>query len=75
MDIHEFIKDFAGQFDDTPETEFNADTEFKNIEEWSSMTALVVIAMVDEKYNKKLTGNDIREATTVTDLFKIIQKK
>ena len=69
MDLNEFISNFADQFDDTDANEIKADTEFKSLEEWSSMTGLAVIAMVDAEYDVQIKGNDIRESTTVEDLF------
>ena len=48
MELKDFIEKFAEQFDDTDLSEFKADTEFKALDEWSSLTALSIIAMVDE---------------------------
>lgn len=73
--MKDFIKNFAEQFDETPEEAFTGETNYKDLEEWSSMTALVIIAMVDEKYGKKVTGADFREATTIDDLCALIEKK
>ena len=75
MDQSEFLKNFAEQFDETDPGLIQLDTKFKDLAEWSSMVALVQIAMVDEKYNKKLVGADIKAANTVADLFNIIQAK
>ncbi len=75
MNITNFIQHFANQFDETPVTEFNATTEFKNLEEWSSLMALSIIAMVDEEYGVKIKGIDIRSATNIEDLYNIIKSK
>ena len=48
MEIKEFIQNFADQFDDTDASVFYSETKFKELEEWSSLTALSVIAMIDE---------------------------
>lgn len=72
MDIDTFIDNFAGQFDDTPAEEIKADTNFRDIAEWSSLTALSIIAMVDEEYGVTLKGDDIRNATTVRDIFNAV---
>ena len=47
MELTEFIEKFAEQFDETDAAEFRADTEFKALEEWSSLSALSIIAMDD----------------------------
>lgn len=69
MDINEFIENFAGQFDDTPADQIKPDTIFGELDEWSSLTALSVIAMVDEEYGVTLKGDDIKNSTTVQDIF------
>lgn len=75
MNIEEFVKSFSELFEETDNTGFTPSTRFRDIEEWSSLLALSVIAMVDEKYNVKLTGDDIRNAQTIEDIFKIIKLK
>ena len=75
MDIDTFVLNFAGQFDDTPEGEITADTKFRDIDEWSSLSALSIIAMVDDEYGVTLKGDDIRNATTVRDIFDAVVAK
>lgn len=69
MNENQFLQSFAEQFDDIDPSSITLDTNFKNLEEWSSMVALMVIAMVDENYNKKITGADLRGANTIGELF------
>jgi acyl carrier protein len=75
MDINNFISKFSEQFDDTDASEFLAETKFKNLDEWSSMVALSIIAMVDEEYEKEVTGEDIRNSETIQNLFDILSTK
>ena len=75
MEIKEFIDNFAAQFDDTDASTFSAETVFKELDEWSSLIALSVIAMVDEEYDVTLKGDDIKNATTIEDLFKTVESK
>ena len=75
MSIQDFINNFAFQFDDTDASELTKDTVFKNLDEWSSLLALSIIAMCDEEYDVKIKGDDIRNANTVEDLFNIVQEK
>lgn len=75
MNIDEFIAQFAELFDDTPAAEITASTAFHDLEEYSSLISLSLIAMVDEEYGVTLTGNDIRSATTVEDLFNLVKGK
>ncbi len=75
MEIKEFISNFAAQFDDTDASLIKVDTVYKELDEWSSLLALSVIAMVDDEYDITLKGDDIRNATTVEDLFNIVKAK
>lgn len=75
MEINDFIANFADQFDDTDASEITAASEFKALDEWSSLIALSVIAMVDEEYDVTLKGDDIRNSTTVEDLFNIVKSR
>lgn len=72
MELQEFVKKFAQQFDETDASEFEPGTIFKNLDEWSSLTALSVIAMIDDDYKAKVTGDNIKNASTIEDLFKMI---
>jgi len=75
MELKTFIQDFSDLFDETDPSEIKADTVFKELDEWSSLIALSVIAMVDEEYDVTLKGNDIRNCNTVEDLFNIVLSK
>jgi Acyl carrier protein len=75
MELKIFIEKFAEQFDDTEASEIKAETVFKELDEWSSLIALSVIAMVDEEYGVTLKGEDIRNSTTVEDLFNAVKTK
>ena len=75
MEIKEFVENFANQFDDTDPSEITAGTNFRELDEWSSLIALSVIAMVDEEYDVTLKGDDNKNATTVEDLFNTVKAK
>ena len=69
MNIDNFIENFAEQFDDTAVEMLSAETKFRELDEWSSLIALSVIAMVDEVYGITINGEDIRSSQTISDLF------
>ena len=75
MELKEFIANFAEQFDDTDASEITASTEFHELEEWSSLTGMSVIAMAKTQYGKTITGKEIRECETVEDLFNLVASK
>ena len=75
MTTEKFLENFANLFDETDSSEITLSTEFRNLDEWSSLIALSVIAMADEEYDVKLKGDDIKNTTTVEDLFNIVKSK
>ena len=75
MELKDFIENFANQFDDTDASEIKAETEFRELDEWSSLIALSVIAMVDEEYDIAIKGDDIRNSKTVEDVCNIVKSK
>ncbi len=75
MELNDFIENFANQFDDTDASEIKPETVFKELDEWSSLIALSVIAMVDEEYDVTIKGDDIRNSNTVEDLFNVVKAK
>lgn len=75
MNIQEFVENFVAQLEDTDASEVTAATEFHNLDEWSSLTALSIIAMVDEEYDVAIKGDDIRNAVTVEDLFNLVKDR
>ena len=75
MTTEKFLENFTNLFDETDSSEITLSTEFRNLDEWSSLIALSVIAMADEEYDVKLKGDDIKNATTIEDLYNIIKDK
>lgn len=75
MDIQEFIEYFADELDDTTIDELSPDTDFKALDEWSSLVALSIIAMIEDNYEKEITGGDLRSSTTIQDLFNLVESK
>ena len=67
--LEEFVALFAEQFDDTDASEIKAETVFHNLDEWSSLIGLSVVAMVDEEFDVALKGDDVKNSVTVEDLY------
>ena len=75
MEIKEFVEKFAEQFDETDASVFTPETKFRELDEWSSLMGLSIIAMVDDEYDVTLKGDDIRNSETIEDLFNIVASK
>ena len=75
MEIKEFIQNFADQFDDTEASVLTPETNFRELEEWTSMMALVILAMVDDEYDVQLKADEMRKTTTIQELFDLVNSK
>lgn len=75
MELKTFIENFAAQFDETDASVFTAEIKFRELDEWSSLIALSIIAMIDEEYDITIKGDDMRNAETVGELFNIVSAK
>lgn len=70
-----FIENFAAQFDETDANQFSFETKFRDLEEWSSIIALSVMAMIDEEYDVQLKGDEMRNSNTIEELYNIVNSK
>lgn len=75
MDKNEFLENFASQFDDTDPSQITFGTTFHDLDEWSSLVGMSIIAMAKVSYNKVITGMELRSCSTVEDVFNLINSK
>lgn len=75
MTLDEFVQIFAEQFDDTSADSFTPETNYRELEEWGSLVALAVIAMIDDEFEKRATGADLKSCKTIRELYELIQSK
>jgi len=75
MKINEFIEKFAEIFDDTDATTLTPETKFRELDEWSSLSALGAIALADEEFDVELSGAEMRQVDTIQELYNLITSK
>jgi len=75
MNLNDFIKKFASEFEETDANVIKNNTIFKEIDEWSSMVVLSVIGMVNKVYQVRLKADDFRKVSTVEELFNLIVER
>ena len=75
MEINVFLENFVDILDNTDASSIKSDTVFRDLDEWDSLTALSLIAMADDEYSVKLTGEDIKASITLQDIFNKIESK
>jgi len=75
MNEQEFIQHFAEQFDETDASQLTLDTKFRDIDEWSSIIALSVMAMCAEEYDVILSANEMENANQISDVYNIVKSR
>ena len=73
--LDEFVEMFAELFDETDWNVFSPDTDYRELDEWSSLIGLSLIAMVDEEFGVALKGDDVMNSVTVKDLYNRVINK
>lgn len=71
MEIKEFIEKFAEAIDVENVEALSAETEFRELEEWSSLSVMLVIAFYDEQLDKQIGDKDVKACTTIQDLYNL----
>jgi len=71
INMEKFIKDFAEILDVENKEVLTPETKFTELDEWSSFAAVQLIVMFDENYGKAITAEDLRNCSTISDLFKM----
>ena len=75
MDLNEFVRKVEAEIEDLEVGSLTADKDYREIEQWSSMYALILIAMIDTEYDVTLSGEDLKQSKTVRDLYEIVKSK
>lgn len=75
MEIKDFIRNFADQFEETNQDVFTPETNYRKLDEWSSLIGLSVLAMIDEEYDVQLKGEEMRGTETIQELFDLVSSK
>lgn len=75
MEINTFIQNMSDAIDIEQDCELMPETRFKELDEWTSLEALSLIAMIHEEYGISITNQNIRELTTIEELFVFVSQK
>ena len=74
VDEKHFLQNFADQFDDEPEG-LSLETLFRDIDGWSSIVALSIMAMCAEEYDVILSANEMENSNRVSDIYNIVNER
>ena len=75
MTLEEFTRELEIEFEDLETGTLTPETNYKEIEDWSSMHVLIVIAFVDANFDIILSASELKNTVTITDLYDIVQNK
>jgi len=75
MDINQFIEKLEIEFEEVESGSMTPDTVFVEMKEWCSLYALIVMALVSTEFDIDLSGDDLLNISTVSDLFELIQRR
>ena len=69
----DFIEKLAEQFDDVDAGLLTTETKFHELDDYTSLVALMIISMIDEEYN--VTGDDMKQQATIGDLYNLVSSR
>lgn len=75
MSVDEFVALFSEQFVDPSEAAFCPETKFHDLSGWTSMTALLVITVIEENFGVLLSSDEFRKVQTIQELYDLIMVK
>lgn len=73
--MKDFIENFTNQWDETELEVFTPECVFHELEEWSSLTGLAILNMIDKKYSVKVTPAELKACVTIQDVYDLVQSK
>ncbi len=74
-DIFEFIKKIEFEIDEIDEGMLQPETNYREMEGWSSMLGLIFIALIDTEYDVTINGEELINCATIQDLYDVVKAK
>ncbi|MDF2449775.1 MAG: acyl carrier protein [Bacteroidota bacterium] len=75
ISVEEFTYQLAGEFEDIDPNSVSPDTNYRDIKNWSSMYALIIIAFIDANFDVQLNAENLKSTQTIRDLYNIVSQK
>lgn len=71
--IGEFISTLETEFDELAPGTIKPETKFNDLDEWSSMYSLIIIALIDTEYEVTISGEDLMSISKVEELYEMVK--
>lgn len=75
MTLIQFTSTLESEFDELEPGTLKPDTDFRDLDDWSSMHALIIIALIETEYDVSITGEDLSSIKTVAELYEIVKSR
>ncbi|MDD3877750.1 MAG: phosphopantetheine-binding protein [Bacteroidales bacterium] len=75
MDINAFILEIENEFNEIPKGKLKPESNYKEALNLSSISSLILIALIDNKYDLLIESSDLKQSQTLNELFEIIIKR
>jgi len=75
MTVDEFVSAFESAIEGVEPNSLAADFKFRTLEQWDSLAALSVLAMIDAECSVQVSGDEMKKCNTIAELFAVVGKK
>lgn len=75
INLDEFTRLLEQEFDDMQPNSLTPETSYRDMPDFSSMHALIIIAFIDNQFDVLLTGQELKNTITVKDLYDLVVTK
>ncbi len=72
MTLQQFIVRFREEFEYLEEEEIvEGSTKFQEMDGWDSLTAIMILEMIDDEFEADISGDELRECSTIEELYNL----
>ncbi|WP_312390626.1 acyl carrier protein [Chryseobacterium sp.] len=74
QDINKLVEIVKEQFTNASEIVLTAETNFKQIDSFDSLTGMCIIVAIKDEFDKEINEEQFRSITTVEELYHLVTK-
>ncbi|RPD40516.1 acyl carrier protein [Chitinophaga barathri] len=75
MEFSDFKFKFIDQFVGEDISTISEDSAFRQLPSWDSLTAMAIIAMIEDEYKVKMTIDEMKELGTIGEVFTFVSSR